>query len=57
MPTYISCKELHVNTFVTEGKYVGFALILEHFSTCTSSVFFFLFFFFSFFERAAIFEH
>lgn len=27
MPTYISCKDLHVNTFVTEGKYVGFALM------------------------------
>lgn len=53
MPTYISCKDLHVNPFVTEGKYVGFALIREHFSTCTRSVFFF---FSIFFERAAIFE-
>lgn len=60
MPTYISCKELHVNPFVTEGKYVGFALILEHFSTCTRSVYFLFFifgFFTYFFERAAIFEH
>lgn len=54
MPTYISCKDLHVNTFVTEGEYVGFALILEHFSTSTRSV---SFFFNIFFERAAIFEH
>lgn len=44
MPTYISYKDLHVNTFVTEGKYVGFAL-MNIFPHAHAACFFLTFFF------------